>query len=348
MGLMKKLGLLFLAGEIIIFVFFLYSEIKDINNLTKVSFFYSKKEPVMFNPDEMVWKQAVLDAQWSERDAQTVDVFNNKFWLVGGVGGKAPDYSQNKSDIWSSADGENWELITDKAVWGTKRAHASVVFQGKIWLLGGVDEKGYINDVWYSSNGLDWVKAKEPEWTPRKGHSAVVFRDKIWIAGGVDIYGAVNDVWSSPDGENWELVIDEAQWSARYDLTLASFNNKLWLTGGVVPGLPGEKDVWSSDNGRDWELVVEAPWAGRHGHCLLVFKDYLWVLAGWDGVGKGYNDVWYSSDGLDWQELAAQSNWAGREDANCVVFDDKLWIMAGMVRSGARKNDVWYLDYGNN
>lgn len=345
MGLIKKLGLLFLAGEIIVFVLFLFIEIKDIYSLAAVSFFYPKKEAVVFNPDEMVWKEAVNHAEWSERDAQTVEVFNNKFWLVGGVGGKAPDYSQNKSDVWSSADGLDWELVTDNAPWGIKRAHTSVVFQDRIWLLGGVDEKGYTNDVWYSVDGFNWTKAKEPEWTPRKGHSAVVFQDKILIAGGVDIYGAVNDVWSSSDGENWELVTGEADWSARYDLTLASFNNKLWLTGGVVPGLPGEKEVWVSEDGKSWELVVEPAWAGRHGHCLVVFKDCLWVLAGWDGAGKGYDDVWYSSDGIVWKEIP-NTPWKGREDPSCVVFDNKLWIMAGMKTSGARTNDVWY--YGDN
>ena len=59
----------------------------------------------VFNQEDWSWESATLSAPWAKRDAHTVSVFKDKMWLIGGVGGIAPDYSQNKSDIWVSKDG---------------------------------------------------------------------------------------------------------------------------------------------------------------------------------------------------------------------------------------------------
>ena len=95
------------------------------------------RENINFN--DWDWKMATENAAWSKRDAQTVEFFEGKLWLIGGVGGTAPDYSQNKNEVWVSEDGKEWELIIDNPPFGKIRAHESVVFQDKIWILGGVD-----------------------------------------------------------------------------------------------------------------------------------------------------------------------------------------------------------------
>lgn len=71
-------------------------------------------------------------------------VFKNKIWLFGGLGGGtikvgSPEYGEipHKSDIWVSENGRDWQLVTEKAPWGERRSAGVVVFQDKIWLMGG-------------------------------------------------------------------------------------------------------------------------------------------------------------------------------------------------------------------
>jgi len=161
-NIFKILLLIVIFLELILFGFLFFREIKqiEISLLVPAEIFNiaqntEKKESSFFDPAVLNWESATLNAPWSKRDAHTALVFNDKIWLFGGVGGSSPDYTQNKGDIWVSDDGESWTLITENASWGPKRAHTSVVFQGKMWILGGVGNgERYKNDVWRSNDGI--------------------------------------------------------------------------------------------------------------------------------------------------------------------------------------------------
>jgi len=305
-------------------------------------------EEKAFNPKNSTWRLIAGSAEFSKRDAHNVTVFLDKLWLLGGVGGAAPDYSKNNSDIWNSEDGQKWTLVTDKAPWGPRRAGEVFVFKNKMWLLGGVDAKErYLNDVWYSENGVDWTLAKKnADWLPRKGFGSAVYQEKMWVIGGAATTGVVNDVWYSENGVNWTLATKNAGWKARYDLTTTTFAGKIWMSGGIFPGEMGEKEVWYTEDGINWlKPEGEVSWPGRHGHCFLSYKDYLWIIGGWSGYAHGYNDVWYSKDGAVWKQLYEDGNflWKGREDLECVDFNGKIFMTGGMETGGQRTNDVWAL-----
>ena len=86
---------------------------------------------------------------------------------------------------------KRWQCATENAGWSGRYGHTSVVFDNKMWVLGG----GYKNDVWYSSDGINWVCATENAgWSPRDDHTSVVFDNKMWVLGG----GYKNDVWYWP------------------------------------------------------------------------------------------------------------------------------------------------------
>lgn len=316
-----------------------------------------EKEVIPFKPAFLGWEEATLNASWVERDAQSAVVFDNKIWVMGGVLSGPGDYPQrvHKQDVWTSEDGKNWDLITQNAEWGPRRSLVSVVFQNKIWVLGGWEKnnRSYKNDVWHSKDGKNWTLATSSAgWSPRLGHTAVVFNNKIWVMGGRDLnWEFKNDVWYSKDGKNWTEVTPRAAWSRRYDHTLTTFNNKMWLIGGVTYGasgwMPGKKDIWTSEDGKSWELITnKAPWKGRHGHSTLVYQDKIWIIGGGDGVRSLLNDVWYSEDGVDWRKTLKDAAWKGREDHSAFVFKEKIWVMAGMTMKKrgqeVRENDVWY------
>ena len=113
----------------------------------------------------------VNGSHWDARYAHTSVVLENKIWLLGGYtstnsygeinnGNSSTRY---RSDVWVSADGYNWtEAFTGMSTpWGARNYHASIVFDDRIWVIGGY---GYISngdssasdliDVWYSFGAI--------------------------------------------------------------------------------------------------------------------------------------------------------------------------------------------------
>jgi N-acetylneuraminic acid mutarotase len=54
-----------------------------------------------------------------------------------------------------------WTQATANAGWSKRAGHTSVVFDNKIWVIGGDEHSSsaYYNDVWHSSNGINWTQA---------------------------------------------------------------------------------------------------------------------------------------------------------------------------------------------
>jgi hypothetical protein len=122
-----------------------------------------------------------------------------------------------------------WTQATANAGWSARSNHTSVVFDNKMWVIGGWDGSNR-NDVWYSLNGINWTRATaNAQWSARVGHTSVVFDNKIWVCGG---FPYSNDVWYSSDGINWTQATANAGWSARTGHTSVVFNNKMWVIGG--------------------------------------------------------------------------------------------------------------------
>ena len=240
------------------------------------------------------------------------------------------------------ADAASWSEATTDAAWSARRGHSSVVFDGKIWVLGGLDG-GYKNDVWYSADGINWDTATtDAAWDARNAHSSVVFDDKIWVLGGWD-GGIKNDVWYSADGINWTRATIAAAWSARYVHSSVVFDGKIWVLGGWDGG--NKNDVWYSTDGINWtRATTNAAWTARWGHSSVVFDDKIWVLGGNDGGYK--NDVWHSADGINWTRASIAAAWSVRQRHSSVVFNDKIWVLGG--NDGGNKNDVYYSADGIN
>ena len=243
------------------------------------------------------------NSDWEGRHTAGYVVYRNKMWLVGG------DANQGhyQSDIWNSADGRTWKQVNRglPAPWSPRVLHHTVVFQDKIWVMGGQTmpafapaREVFYRDIWTTTDGKTWteVKPREPFWS-RRG----------MIGGGV------------------------------------VFGGRLWILGGGTYDTPTTKvrkyhnDVWSSDDGVHWKNhTTQAPWPERQYHHVTVYDDRMWVLAGYRSVDR--NDAWYSSDGTNWYQQFGTS-WQARHAASVFVHDKSLWIAAGSCMS----RDVWRL-----
>jgi leucine-zipper-like transcriptional regulator 1 len=300
--------------------------------------------------------------------------------------------------------GQDWELITDDPGWEGREGHAAVVFDDKMWILGGsyqIDDTNYFNfnDVWSSEDGVNWTEVRANDtnsdnwgvtiWNPGEGHSALAFNDKLWViqyeevwssSDGVDwtlestagpgkihpasavydgkmwiVGGNSNAYWSS-DGITWnEIVLDHSDydnmWEERKYFSALVYQDKLWILGGNEPGIFGQykHDVWYTTDGENWVHAENGDWEARWGFASVVYEDKMWVMGGYAVVGWQdealMNDVWMSPDGEEWERSTYGAQWGQRRLHAGLVFNDRIWIIGGYGLDGNGDrlyyNDVW-------
>ena len=276
-----------------------------------------------------------------------------------------------------------WKNITMKAPFAFRDGAGALVYQDKMWLLGGWNprDKTYFplicnNEVWNSTDGLHWNLIKEntyldknfdpmQDWEGRHTAGYTVFQNKMWIVGGDANQGHYqNDVWNSTDGKTWNRLSPQAPpWAPRALHYTLTFKDKIWVIGGqTMPAFaPADeifyRDLWNSTDGIHWkEVKPEEPcWSARGmigGN--VVFKDRMWILGGgtYDTPTTPkrnfYNDVWSSDDGVHWKQHTAAAPWFPRQYHDVAVFDGRMWVMEGYNGQGGNRKDVWYSDDGVN
>jgi hypothetical protein len=163
-------------------------------------------------------------------------VFDNKIWIIGGQLGEGPQFA----DIWSSSDAIHWTLQKDSLPFG-KRANSQIVTRhDTLFLLN--------NDVWFSTNALDWKKLTDEILPGQKifGYTAEVMDDKFWLIGCNRNGLFSSQVLVSSDGAHWSGML--APWSPRGGVASALYNGRIYITGGKYGGLPNQPDFRYSND----------------------------------------------------------------------------------------------------
>ena len=69
-------------------------------------------------------------------------VFKNRMYIMG-----------KSSDVWSTTNGKNdWRLETSSAEFGNRKGHDAIVYDGRLWVVGGEGKA----DAWSSADGISW------------------------------------------------------------------------------------------------------------------------------------------------------------------------------------------------
>src|SRR5262245_44327295 len=97
---------------------------------------------------EADWEKITEHASWSAREADSLTVFKNKLWLIGGGSG----LTSARQEVWSSDDGSSWTLVTAQPPWHGRYGHTCLVFEEKLWLLGGYSYSYSADEIWYSND----------------------------------------------------------------------------------------------------------------------------------------------------------------------------------------------------
>lgn len=152
----------------------------------------------------LTWVLNSEHAPWSTRSKFSAASFKQGLWILGGSHYDGAGGSHDLNDIWYTWDGVTWIQVCLEAPWHGRRGHTTVVYDNKLWVLGGIYNVGsghyghavLLNDVWFSLEGVDWTEVNTVPWEPRVAHASVVFDGKLWVLGGHS-YSAEprNDIW---------------------------------------------------------------------------------------------------------------------------------------------------------
>ncbi len=261
--------------------------------------------------------------------------------------------------FFNNKQGQKWEQVTANAEWIGRFDHASVVYDGKMWVMGGnsnYDSYTYHNDVWSSTDGITWTEVRADDtnesnwgvtiWSPRGGHTVHVFNNKMWLI------GISGEIWSTSDGVDWTPETLNAGWSTRDHHASVVYDNKLWVIG-------GNSNVYWSVNGIDWTLIeldhdnYDNCWSERRYLSAVVYQDKIWVMGGDEpGVfGLYMDDVWNTTDGENWTRTTVDAGWKARWGHESIVYDNKIWVLGGYAvvkwQTDEDMNDVWNTEDGN-
>jgi len=94
------------------------------------------------SPDGATWYQ-VTQGTFSARSDLTLNVFDNRLWVIGGVAS-----GTRKNDVYYSTNGMSWTSVLSSAPFAARSNHGALDYNGKLWVLAGVDGQPVTNDVW--------------------------------------------------------------------------------------------------------------------------------------------------------------------------------------------------------
>lgn len=288
------------------------------------------------------WTNQTQQAVWSHRIANTVTFFNGKLWMIGGYDGSGANGCLN--DVWSSIDGgSSWRLEKLHADFAGRYGFVTLVRNGHMFVMGGGSCSGSVyDDMWETSDGINWSLVNTSPLLARVGATAVVYHDTFFIMGGFtsvsssagnpNINGYLSSVVTSDDdGQSFTLSM-VAPWSPRANLSAVVFNDKIYIMGGIranvgiyVMPFAGIGmtttilgDVWSYPGPNyTWVNSTNAPgWGVREGHASVVANGKMWLFGGSASQLGNFvsNDVWYSTNGSAWTQQTANAPWGARSN----------------------------------
>ena len=246
-------------------------------------------------------------------DAHRMLVFNNRMWVLGGWDFFTSEGGTQTltNEVWSTADGVNWTKHTPSGgvIFSPRAGHEAVVFNGRMWVIGGADNTARFDDVWSSADGVNWVREQEhAAFTPRYNHSVAALNNALWLFAGTDTPAGTNpqvslqDAWKSSDGRSW-TQLPTPQWAPRSEQATTVFNGVIIVAAGFSDDSYYSSirynDVWSTADGIAWTpLTLAAPFSGRDSPTLLNHNNQLYLIGGFS-VSRTH-DVWRSNNGVDW------------------------------------------------
>ena len=234
----------------------------------------------------------------------TAVVADNFLYIIGGWNGTTSYNTIYYKDI--GTDGNISGTWSSTTFTNARYGHASVLYNGYLYILGGYDGTTYYNNVAYAPVNTDgtlgsWL-ASTAFTTGRYGHAATTYGGNLYILGGLasgptyknDVqYARINNSGSGTLGAAWTAGTDFTTSTARRGVATVANNGYLYVMGG------NNSSTYYSDvyvatinvNGSLGSFAATTSFAiGRLTPTAVAYNGYMYVLGGYDGTTY-YADV---------------------------------------------------------
>lgn len=297
------------------------------------------------------WELVTMGYIWTTDEGETV-AFNDKLWyFAGGRIINSNVLGPQTGEVWSSEDGAEWSMLTDKAPWQYEGGCKPYVFQNQLWAIGASPDK-----IWTSSDGINWSHVQTTSENPLipKYGSIFPLKDRLWLIG--DLTAPTKSIWSSPDGKSWDREVESISLPSRRLFNGIEHDGKLWIVSSAMNedrSISGDGvGLWSLDKSENWiKYKFAEPWHRGENGIATAHRDQLYVFASSRARETApLSRVYASKDGTNWDLKADSPKWGPRFDASVVSHSDRLWLVGGYggpENPDKLYNDVYYLPDGS-
>jgi len=251
----------------------------------------------------------------------------DQIWVMGGIMAAPNGAAVVSNEVWSlSSDGSGWDQIvtysnttsganTSSAatptsstapMWAPRHSMITMVFQGRIWVISGVEAL---------------VEASAAQTSD--------FR---------------HDIWSTVDGVNWRRDVETAPWRGRRTAVGAMYQLRMYVLAESAD-YRYYYNVWGSADGTTWsEPPGSCAVSGERVADALVIESGLVVIGAVDGLAAGNlsASMWYSPPGANFNgtflKSASPVGTGARVDASYAGFLGRIWQTGGYCPACAQGN----------
>ena len=134
-------------------------------------------------------EENVIDVQY--RISNSLFVYNNKMWCLGGFQNFVSATDAMKTSVWSSEDGINWTMEVDAVAGFSNIVEPKVLATDEaVYMFGGMVYDGVAlavsNKVYRSTDCINWEEVETPEtFTARRHIAGVAQGNSAWLFGGI-------------------------------------------------------------------------------------------------------------------------------------------------------------------
>lgn len=160
-------------------------------------------EGVWRSSDGINW-EAVEIPETIKRGSYAITQFQGAIWLMGGgkrLTASPPELGDpvktSYNDVWRFTDVGGWQMVTASAPWEPRMWPSAIVHKGRMFLIGGFDNKKRLNldETWVTNDGIKWEKRNSGSlFTARHWPTLFDFNGRILLVAG-NAYPVQNDVW---------------------------------------------------------------------------------------------------------------------------------------------------------
>lgn len=304
------------------------------------------------NSDGTMSDWTALTSFTTGRYYHTSFIHNGSLYITGGEQNTSTYYSDMQTAA-IAADGTlgSWTTVTAGALPSARHSHATTVYNGTLYLAGGVAGTTFINSTHYLklaslASGLGAIGA----WTSTTanglgvyGVTAAAHNGYIYTFGGFAGSNAVRYAPLNVDGTigTWVTAGNLAQGTHFHSVVI--YDGYVYITGGQNSGQNVINTVQFAPINSDGSLgtwaTTTAMTQGRYGHGSVANNGYLYVLSG--SFSSGLTDVLYApinSNGSvgSWSSTTALP--ATRTYFEAEVYNGYLYAVGG---SGATTSVIY-------